>query len=164
MFKIKENDFLNNGKCKYEDENGNTILMKRFSDYEEQDGFTARIRFKDGHIIVKPDKIEYPLNRENGGLSLVLETPVGYQVTQEDSSILQEYADKVLYWDDMIYAIKMLQCENEYLKNLLSDNADDEEERKKIENMNEDDIAEYKLKALSKFEELKDIISMVFQV
>lgn len=164
MFKIKKNDFLNNGICVYEDEHGNTILMKRFTDFEEKDGFTARVRFKEGRIIVKADKIEYPLNRESGGMSLNLETPVGYQVTKEESEVLQAYADKILYWDDMICAIKMLQCEDEYFKNVMCDNAKSDEEKEKFEEMDKDDISEYKLGILSRFEELKDIVSMVFQV
>ena len=164
MFKLTENDFLNRGICKYEDENKNTIFMKRMDDYENNDGFTAKLRFHQGDLKISPVTVHYPMDRSKGGLSLDINKPDGYSITDEEYRVLEEFTNKTIYWDNMIYNIKLLQLDNSNIREMMLSNAVDDAEIQKIEKMTDEELDKEKLKNIVQFEELQSIMKMVLSV
>ena len=164
MFKLIENDFLNRGICKYEDESKNTIFIKRMNDYENNDGFTAKLRFNQGDLKISSVVVHYPMDRSRGGLPLDINKPNGYCITKEEYRVLEEFVSKVVYWDDMIYNIKLLQLDNNAMKEILLSNAVNSDEIHKIEKMTDEEFAKEKLRKIVQFEELKSIMEMALSV
>ncbi len=65
MYKIKENNFIDTGKCSYEDEYGNHAYFTR-----TENGFNAKLSLYDKKIRAETVHIRYPLSGE--GFHLVL--------------------------------------------------------------------------------------------
>ena len=145
MYKKTKNDFMSNGVCKYEDEYGNSAFLKRTNT-----GFTARLRFKRKGIKTEAVNIFVPA-RDNvmNGVSL----PISYtnESDSEEEDVvygINAFAKLLQHWIDMIYEINFFSTNNNFI---LNSNP----------GLTSDDVNNYKLNEIAKYEEVLPIINTV---
>lgn len=143
MFKLEKNDFLNSGKCWYRDEHGNTVFMLR-----KENQFTAKIRFNNNLVTAKPLIVNVPPVNEDGA-SLQMDFPEGALEKEDIKSGIEGFTTLVQHWIDMLYDIKLLECNNKWLQN-------------QNPGASEEDVNEYKIQRLIENEELSPMISKIF--
>lgn len=144
MFKLEKNELLNNGKCWYRDEYDNTAFM-----FRKEKGFTAKIRFKDKMITAEPLHINVPPTDEEGA-NLRMNYPPGALEREDISSGIESFTVLVQHWIDMLYDIQFLGCSEEFLKKVSP-------------GATTDDVNYHKLGRLVEHEELKSLVSSVFE-
>lgn len=140
MFKLVKNTYVDNGKCWYEDEYGNSAFVKRIDN-----GFTAKIRFADKEFAAEPVTIEIPIKDDENGLFLKMN--VGDDKLHDNENVwagIDNFRMLIHRWINMSYEIQGFT-----VSGLLKDE------------MDEGDIADLysqKLSGLKTFEELKPTI------
>lgn len=153
MFKIKENELLTTGICKYKDENGNTVFIRRWLNTKDEDGFTAKLRFKTHPVKVSVFETAYPLDYEKypKGLPLKLDYPSGYDISKpEITTVLKAFSDLIVHWNSMLGGIKLLECDNKILM------------KQYPEMKSEEEIQKAKINNLYQYEELSELLKMIF--
>ena len=156
MFKIVRNTFISDGICRYEDEHGNKIFVRRWLGWkgDKEDGFTAKLRFKDIPVTVSSFETAVPIKYEDmpNGFPIRLDFPAGYDIsTKEIQSVLQEFSDMIVHWDSMLAAIRMMNCDNRLLMMAYPDAKSEEE------------IQTAKINNLYQYPELQDTIVNVME-
>lgn len=154
MFTIVKNTFINDGICKYEDEHGNTMFFKRWIYSRNEEGFTAKLRFKAHPIKVASYEAAFPIDYEKNkqGFKINMEYPKGYDLTQESvQNVLAEFSNMIVHWDSMIHAIKLLECNNKLLM------------KQYPEAKSEEEIQVAKINNLYQYKELNSFIEKIFQ-
>lgn len=159
MFSLIENRFVNEGICKYEDENGNRLFMKR-----TDDGFVAKLRFANKDISADPFYVTIPLpdgyNGQNIRLNF-LNKPQLSAMPAADPVIPQDVNDAiscfhpvVTRWISMLSGMKCLETDNSLIARYYND-------KNPGEKITGEDIAKNKLAFLGQFEELSELISVI---
>lgn len=143
MIILTKNDYINTGKCWYEDNYRNTFFMKR-----TDEGFTAKVRFANENVKAKPLEIMVPSNEEGQMLN------INYLNGVEDNSIdvkegITNFTELVQRWINMLLDILLLNANNDLLRARYNCDASDEE------------LSQYKLEKLSEYEELANVIRNV---
>ena len=109
MFTISKNTFADNGICKYSDEYGNTVFMKR----KGSGGFTGKLRFYDKRIIIEP--IYYDPGEENSldGTHLNIEHPSDIKLdSPEIQTAISGFTKIVQRWIRMLSDISVFSNAN----------------------------------------------------
>ena len=138
MYRLTENEFLEKGVCRYEDNYGNRVMMKR-----GEEGFVAKLRLRDENIKAEPLRISFPLKGE--GINLQLNQTCD---AEDVKSGIDGFVNLVQYWISMESTIRLFNADNSYFRN-QSDLSDEE-------------IWKAKINALSQFVELKPLIGQTF--
>ena len=143
MFKLIENRYIDNGKCKYTDEYGNKAFFCR-----TESGFTGKLRFEDKRVTAEPIHINLPLMGTKG-----VDMNINYMdgVAHTDIDIvsgIQSFTELVNYWIDLVTDTKMMSVSNEIIAKMIKAEGDDQIET----------AAQYKLATLSQYEELYEIV------
>ena len=145
MFDLTKNLFLENNKCWYKDEYGNTAIIIR-----REAGFTAKIRFVDKTVSAPPLQVNVPAKEGENGAFLKLNYLDGKDNKGVDvSGGIDNFTKLIQRWIDMLYDISFLSTNNAFLQ-------------KANENVSEEDIAQYKMQLIGNYEELKPVLNAVF--
>jgi hypothetical protein len=80
MFKLTDNKLIEEGYCKYEDNFGNKLFIKK-----EDLSFTAKLRFKREGITAYPLKISYPPKNGETGLDFKYDYVKGTDLNMANS-------------------------------------------------------------------------------
>ena len=79
MFSLVKNEFLDKGICRYEDEYGNSVFMKRNGQC-----FVGKLRFFNKNVKLDPVRYD-PCNRsESGGFNTSIKFPEGVNIDDDD--------------------------------------------------------------------------------
>lgn len=144
LFELEKNNFIEQNKCTYIDQDGNRAFMKR-----EKDCIIAKLRF--ANIKVKADAmhIKFPLEKDKEGDNIRLH--------YEDEKFLQEESVKnaienftllINYWISMLYDINYLEA-NPAIIQAANPNASIEE------------ISKDKLLRISQYQEIAGLLKAI---
>ena len=151
MFNLVQNDYLRKGRCKYEDENGNSAMF-----FKKDWGFSAKLRFSNSDFKTDPVEVRLPLKEGEGGFNLHLEFPGGHTVEEVKGAtdgftlLIQRWIkmEEAIKWQDASPAVVRAACESN------SGNSCTE--------ISDEDVAVWKFGLLDEFEELKPLTNAVF--
>ena len=147
MFKLTDNKLIEEGYCKYEDNFGNKLFIKK-----EDLSFTAKLRFKREGITAYPLKISYPPKNGETGLDFKYDYVKGTDLNAEDvQSGLKSFSLMCQHWFDMMNIISMLSLNDEIIAKSLG-----------IPPEQKDAISQYKLRKLAESPELVKQLNSVF--
>lgn len=145
MFDITENTFLDNGICKYEDEWGNNLFMKR-----KGDGFVAKLRFADENVKAKPLYYDPHQDPPIDGAYLHLDFLDGRNRDDEElTNAIRGFTEIVQRWIRMLSDIILFGADNEMVKNANP-------------GMTEQGAWETKVMLLQQYEELAPVMESIF--
>lgn len=141
MFNLTKNEFLEKGKCEYQDQYENIIVVAR---KEDNSGFWTRIKFADKRVTAKVINIKMPIEDFSGGNMLHLDYTRDVDLNSPNiQSGIQGLTELIDRWIDMLYDIKRLEMNNAWI---IKENP----------GMTEDNVAQWKLSQLANYEELRD--------
>ena len=104
MFKLVRNTFLGDGICKYKDDAGNSVFMRR-----EKTGFVSKLRFADPDVHAERLTVTLPLPEDEQGTHLQLSFTNGKKASDDDVvSVIEDYTALIQHWIAMLSAISML--------------------------------------------------------
>ncbi len=147
MFNITRNDIVNN-KVWYEDEFENTLFIKR-----KENGFVAKIRFKDKSVKSKPIEVDVDQIKIDGGVNLNFEYPSGRSQYDEDISAgIQGLTEIVQRWTEMINDLKFINNAAEFLPFIRA--------QYMKEDVSAEEVASYKMAIMNQYEELGAVLNM----
>lgn len=145
MFELTENRFLNDGVCKYRDEYGNGIFMKR-----KGDSFTGKLRFYNEDVRMDPLTFHPGDAAEQKGV--VVNVDYKGNVNRNSADIvngISGFTNIVQRWVNMFSDIAMFQTDNTILAQAYPD-------------ISSKDIWNNKLSRISQYEELKPMLESIF--
>ncbi len=144
MFRLTTNRFLTEGMCKYEDEHGNRLFVKR-----NDDGFVAKLRFSDPSVKAQPLYVALPVKEGTKGQYLHIDYHDGSKkATPDVGDAIQGFMEIVNRWIKMLDAVTFMQINPEIVKKFNP-------------KASEKDIANYKLMQIKEFEELIPAVSYI---
>lgn len=105
MFELFENHFLTFGRCRYKNENGDIILMKR-----TDNGFVGVIKFKDKRYVHKPLYVSIPLPNDFQGVNIDIRYPKASETSRDFvNHTAFQFGEIVNHWISLIYDIKLFE-------------------------------------------------------
>ncbi len=145
MFKITHNTFSTNGVCKYADEHGNTVFMKR-----DENNITAKLRIASGAAKVDPVYVSVPFN-ESG---VIFHIAYLREPSNEEKTALKEvivdFSTLIEHWISMLYDINFLAFPTDKLLQMPGN-----------EKATEEDVSYNKWLMLSQYEELTELCKSI---
>ena len=141
MFELKTNELMKKGVCRYIDQHGNTVFMKR-----KGKGFVGRLRFMDKNVRLSP--VEYdPMNvSSEGGFRLKIDYLDGRGCrTESVNDGISGFAEILQRWVSLVAEIADFRVDGEC--------SDPEKGRREWGG---------KLAALTQYEELEPVMSLIF--
>ena len=148
MFKLTKSDFINTGICRYKDEHGNKLFIRR-----EEKGFIVRMLFSRDGVSIKDIHIKVPDEElvTAAGLNVVL-TPANAQSFADVYEGLNDMIHIVIRWYNMIQDINFLNISDDWLIKLAHD--------ENGINICKEDARRYKMQPLMEYEELRNILNI----
>ncbi len=146
MFELTKNEFVTKGVCKYEDECGNKVFMKR----EGKTEFIAKLRPRTEGIHIGEIHMDafYNVN----GVNLSIKTDFPSQGVDEDTKKgIEGFAEIIKHWRDMLAVVSQV---------VNSDAADNA--IKGEDNKTDFDLIRTNLVMLNEYVELKPAIQKLF--
>jgi hypothetical protein len=148
---LTTNDFINSGKCVYEDDYGNRVQMfRKESGKEREKCFTAKLRFKNKNVRADSIHVTVPFDNNKDGETLHLEFLDGVDHTNDKDiqNGISAFTELVQRWIVMMNAIIYLDAPEQLVM-------------KANPYMTKEQIAQYKLSLLAEYEELRDLVDAV---
>ncbi len=146
MFRLIDNRFLNDGICKYRDEYGNVLFLKR----EEEHNFVASLRFANKIVTASPVYIEVPVVNPKGTmLHLEYKDGVDHQEDEDIKCAILGSSDIITKWINMMYDLIFSAADANFITKVNDGRVSAE------------DIAREKFSRLSQYEELSQAINQV---
>lgn len=148
MFQLTKNDFINSGRCNYEDEFHNKAVLTR-----KNNGFIAKLRFANTNVHTDAFEVKVPPSPGEGGQKMTLKFTDGidHSLDTDVSGAICSFTALTQKWIDMLYGINLLDMSCDVVKKINQD-----------ENLTEADIWQQKMSVLSQFEELTSFVKSVF--
>lgn len=146
MFRLIDNRFLNDGICRYKDEYGNILFLKR----GEEHNFVASIRFANKNVTASPVYIEVPIvNPEGTMLHLEYKDGIDHQEDEDVKCAISGCSDIITKWINMMYDLIFSVADAGFITKANDGRVSTE------------DIAKEKFARLSQYEELSQAINQV---
>lgn len=144
MFTLTDNRFLSDGVCRYTDEYGNTVFMRR-------DGkkFAARLRFKDERV--QADILHYDpdaVGEEDGGYINITCSNGASRKSEDVSMGIQGFTMIVQRWIGLLSVVSFMETDNRILGGIYGKTPEE--------------VAREKASKLMQYEELAPIGEFLF--
>lgn len=139
MFSLTKNSFLKDGTCKYTDEYGNSVFVKR-----DGQKFVARLRFGDKSVVAEPLYYDPFSAGKDDGAFINIKYPSGTPHDREDlAAAVQGLIMIVQRWIGLLTAIDSLQTNNHIIGQGCG--------------MSDEEVARKKLRLIFQYEELSEL-------
>jgi hypothetical protein len=146
MFELTKNEFVTKGVCKYEDECGNKVFMKRDGKTE----FVAKLRPRTAGIYI--DEIHMDAFDNVNGVNLSIKTDFPSQGVDEDTKKgIEGFVEIIKHWREMLAVVSHV-----VNSDVLDNAAKGEDNRKAF------DLIRANVTMLNEYAELKPAIQKLF--
>lgn len=146
-FQLKDNRFLKDGVCWYEDSFGNVARFTR-----EQDGFRIKLYLKEEGIKARAIRVHVPIPEGEDGATLHLDYEPGRNIESESVIAAQRHiVDIINRWIYMLEDISLLDMKSSILQAAN-------------QGTTEEDIARHKFDRIAQYEELSEVVKGLFAI